>query len=443
MAATTPDLRLTRLRISNLHSIGELDVPLWPLTVLVGPNGAGKSNVVDALRLLRDCLTRGLDQALLDRNGLNALRRWTPGGRPLDVSLGVTATIGDNPADFIAYDFTLAADPRLGHTVKREVLEVHAGNGPHYRINWQDGKAILKRNGKNHIADEQSGWRRLGTANLLLGPQVLHGELYAFPIAHTEMDEDSELPEFLFYSELARDFQQLVSNALFYALQPTQLRAPQQIVREVPFDEGGQNLAAVLRSLRHSRRSTAEVQATLRRLVSDITDFSVEIAGSYLVTYLHYKNAGGRIRKADLGSESDGTLRVLGILAALYQSDPTAQFSTALFGDGDYTYRRLLAIEEPEVNIHPGMLAVLAELFKEASQRRQVLLTTHSPELLDYLPPESFLVVEKEQGETRVGPLAEDQVETVRQQLFTAGELLRTEGLHRQLAPASPTAPTR
>lgn len=440
MATVPTEIRLSRLRVSNLHSIGELDVPLLPLTVLVGPNGSGKSNVVDALRLLRDCLTRGLDQALLDRNGLNALRRWTPGGRPLDVSLGVTAAVGDNPANFLAYDFTLAADARIGHTVKREELQIHVAGQPTYRLTRQVGGISLKRNGRKCALGENASGRKFATTNQLLGPQALHDLISMFPVARTPVSRQRGMPEFYLCYSLVINFQQLVSGALFYTLQPAQLRSPQQVVREMPFDEAGQNLAAVLRRIRRTRRPAAEVQTTLRRLMSDVADFSVESAGSFLVAYLHYQNAAGRIRKADLGLESDGTLRVLGILAAIYQADPAALPDAYLFSDAEYARRQLLAIEEPEVNVHPGMLAVLAGLFVEASTHKHLLLTTHSPDLLDYLPPESFLVVEKEQGETRVGPLALDQVETVREKLFTAGELLRTEGLHRQPTDSSPAA---
>ena len=107
---------------------------------------------------------------------------------------------------------------------------------------------------------------------------------------------------------------------------------------------------------------------------------------------------------------------MLGILAALYQ-DPPQPF---------------ISIEEPEANIHPGALAVLAGVLDEASLRSQVLVTTHSPDLLDHLPVESFLVVEKVGDTTHVGPLDASQVESVRKRLFTPGELLRMEGLQRQ-----------
>jgi len=121
-------------------------------------------------------------------------------------------------------------------------------------------------------------------------------------------------------------------------------------------------------------------------------------------------------RASYLGQESDGTIRMLGILAALYQ-DPAQPF---------------LSIEEPEANIHPGALAVLASVLDEASLRGQVLVTTHSPDMLDHLPAESFLVVEKVGDTTHVGPLDASQLASVRKRLFTPGELLRMEGLQRQ-----------
>jgi predicted ATPase len=82
--------------------------------------------------------------------------------------------------------------------------------------------------------------------------------------------------------------------------------------------------------------------------------------------------------------------------------------------------------------IHPGALAILCGIFLQVSQKTPVLLTTHSPEFLERVPTESVRVVEMDdQGITRVGPLAADQVEVVHQKLFTVGELMRIEGLVR------------
>ena len=159
----------------------------------------------------------------------------------------------------------------------------------------------------------------------------------------------------------------------------------------------------------------------LRQAISGFNTLEVEKIGGYLATKLIYQTATTQPRTSYLGQESDGTIRMLGILAALYQ-EPAQPF---------------LSIEEPEANIHPGALAVLASALDEASLRSQILLTTHSPDMLNHLPAESFLVVEKVGDTTHVGPLDAGQRDSVRKRLFTPGELLRMEGLQRQATPDS------
>ena len=195
-------------------------------------------------------------------------------------------------------------------------------------------------------------------------------------------------------------------------------------IKEEPFDEKGRNLAAVLRQiLRTDGPDWHNLQFALRQAVGGFDTLEIEAVGGYLATKLLYQTDTSKPRASYLGQESDGTIRMLGLLAALYQ-DPAQPF---------------ISIEEPEANIHPDALAVLAGVLDEASLRSQVLVTTHSPDMLDHLPAESFLVVEKVGDATHVGPLEAGQLASVRQRLFTAGELLRMEGLQRQPTP-TPTA---
>lgn len=425
MATLPVTLRLTQLRIKNFRSVGEVELNLGPLTVLVGPNGSGKSNVVDALRFMRDCFTVGLDQALLNRDGLATLRHWSAGGRPADVTLGIT--VADNTGQYqMDYGFTLTAK---GNTVqiKQEEVQLRVPDEPVSR-------AVRSAKGLSSTYDGKRSGKELPLGgsflNRLIGPQFML--LIATRPELRQEDADKQESQ-LRWNELTRKLENIIKKNLFYTLPASELRAPQKLLQENPLQEDGQNLSAVLQHLLRQKNRATALRQTMRRLVAGCVDITVETTGSYLVTYLHYQGVGGKIRKSDLGQESDGTLRVLAILAALYQ-DNTDVFSQEIVTP------QFIALEEPESNIHPGMLGVLAELFLEASTRKQILLTTHSPDLLDFLPPESFRVVEKVDGETRVGPLADSQTEIVRAHLFTPGELLRTEGLHRQPTPAETDA---
>ncbi|MBL8425438.1 MAG: ATP-binding protein, partial [Candidatus Accumulibacter phosphatis] len=112
-------------------------------------------------------------------------------------------------------------------------------------------------------------------------------------------------------------------------------------------------------------------------------------------------------------SMSDGTLRALGILVALYQGGETGRPS-------------LVGIEEPEVALHPAAAAVVRDALVRASTRSQILVTSHSPELLDdaSIAVETLLAVSANAGVTRIAPADEASRKAIREGLFTAGELL-------------------
>lgn len=95
----------------------------------------------------------------------------------------------------------------------------------------------------------------------------------------------------------------------------------------------------------------------------------------------------------------------------------------------------LLIIEEPEVSLHPGAAQVIYEVLHAASRDGAILLTTHSPELLDHAKDDEILVCEYIEGVTHAGPLATAQRDIVRDGLFSAAELMRSEDLRREGTP--------
>ena len=107
---------------------------------------------------------------------------------------------------------------------------------------------------------------------------------------------------------------------------------------------------------------------------------------------------------------SDGTLHALGILVALFQGDDDAQKRVTLVG-----------IEEPETALHPGAVAVLLDSLRDAANRTQVIITTHSPELLDdkHLDVESILAVEAHDGNTVIAPVDEASKSVVQASLYS------------------------
>jgi hypothetical protein len=91
----------------------------------------------------------------------------------------------------------------------------------------------------------------------------------------------------------------------------------------------------------------------------------------------------------------------------------------------------LIGLEEPEMALHPAAASVLLSALREASQHTQVLVTSHSPDLLDNpeIPTESLLAVENEDGVTVIGPVDSAGRSVLKERLFTPGELLRQNQL--------------
>ncbi len=389
---------LERLRVKNFRSLVDVDLSFDRLVVLVGANGSGKSTVIDVVRFVRDALTRSLDDAILDRSGIASIRRWSPRGAP-DVSIQLWLRGANWEAE---YSFVIGSEQRGAWRVKAENLLItqtpsdHVGEyvreQPTLEFHIKEGKLDNTPEGLDHIARLPA---LISTSDLLM-PKL---RLLSFMRAPDEM--------YRFFADMS-----------FHTIYPNSLREPQKPGNDYPLEERGQNLASVLRSFQQNHDSYALLNDALGRVVEGVSSYTVQLIGGFLVTRLqHTPTEGGRRGPAfDLSQESDGTLRMLGILTALYQ-EPA---------------RSILTIEEPELTIHPGALGVLCDVILEASARSQVIVTTHSPDLIDRFPTDSLRVVDKQDGVTSVGPVSDDQRAVIAQHLFSPGELLRIEGLQRE-----------
>ena len=222
----------------------------------------------------------------------------------------------------------------------------------------------------------------------------------------------SGLPEF-------RPIYDAFSRMGFYNLNPDKIRDLQAPDPGDVLLRDGSNLTSVFTKLSPIVKKNTE--AYLSTVVPGIHTVDVKGFGPKKTLEFRQDVAGDTHRWRFLANNmSDGTLRVLGILVALFQGDDDAQKRVTLVG-----------IEEPETALHPGAVAVLLDGLRDAANRTQVIITTHSPELLDdkHLDVNSILAVEAHDGDTVIAPVDEASRSVVQDRLFTAGELLRSNQL--------------
>ncbi|MBX9599568.1 MAG: AAA family ATPase [Bryobacteraceae bacterium] len=374
---------IQRVRLKNYKSFAAADVTLRDLTFLVGPNGSGKSNFLDALRFVADSLRGSVEHALRERGGIQEVRRRS-GGHPNHFGIRLDMTLGDGSRAY--YAFTIAARPSGGFEVQTEECAVQG------------------------LLEEQREFRVSGgrvTGSLRTFPAVLPDRLF--------LVNASGLPEF-------RPVYDALAAMSFHNLNPDVIRDLQQPDSGEILARDGSNIASVVKQL--SRRhppAKARIEEYLAKVVPGVRGVESRDIGPKETLEFKQDVAGSKAPWRFLAANmSDGTLRALGILVALFHS-----------WNGESSKVTLVGIEEPEIALHPAAAGLLFDALTEASRRVQVLVTSHSPDLLDRkeINSDSILAVSTREGGSRIAGIDGAGRAALRDQLYTAGELLRADQL--------------
>jgi predicted ATPase len=352
------------LRLDGLLSFapGTPAFALEPLNVIIGPNGSGKSNLIEAIELLRATPT-GFASAIRDGGGVREWL-WKGAGGPKRATL--EAQLTHRSGSSLRYGLTFAANEQRTEIIDEfiEEAEKHKpGAGDVYYYRFNDGHPTLNVRvpGKAHQP------RRLKREDLAFDESVLL----------QRKDPDA-------YPELAWCATKFGKIQIFrewsfgrYAA----LRQPQPA--DLPTDSllpDARNLGLLLNQIEHSDGS-AHLQDLLRRFLPRFQRLSTLVQQGFVQFFLHEHGLKAPVPATRL---SDGTMRFLSMIVLLLMPDPPP----------------LICIEEPELGLHPDALAILAQLFLDARQRTQLIITTHSDALVSALSQdvESVMVCEHREG---------------------------------------------
>lgn len=377
----THPIFLTRVILRNYKSIGHCDVRLRQLTYLVGANGSGKSNFLDALHLVRDALTGSLSNALNERGGIAEVRRRSS-GHPTNFGIRLEFVLPNGQQG--RYAFSIGALANGGYEVQSEECQIaQKGHGPSYRLERGQVKSTSEPTFPAVTADR-------------LALVALSGVAAFRPV-----------------------FDALTSMG-FYNLNPKVMRELQKPQEGKLLKPVGENIASVIGHLERVAPGNVEaIQEYLQTVVPMVHGVERIQVGPMETVEFRQEMAGAKHPWKFLAQNmSDGTLRALGVLTALLQRNrdhaPT-----------------LVGIEEPETALHPAASAALREALNRAAKDTQIIITSHSPDLLDdrNIDSDAIYAVASEGGETHLAMLDEGSRTALREHLFTAGELLRLNQL--------------
>ncbi|MCX6645235.1 MAG: AAA family ATPase [bacterium] len=384
---------IKRVKIKNYRSLANVEVDFEDFTVLVGPNGAGKSNFVDALSFLADCLNTTIDAALQKRGGINAVRRKSA-GHPNDFGVNIDFDFPmairkrskfETKLLSASYAFEIKAQKEAKYIVKKESCRIWGLDQPEISLKVESG--LVKIEMVDDVFERTIEEDRLGL-------QIFSG----FP--------------------QLRPVYNYLTTMRFYSLVPDHIRKPQEVNPGKWLEKDGANSAAILRNISSSRNHDdyERICKLLSKAVPGITKVSHKALGQFET--LAFKQEVQGVKDAwqfDTYNMSDGTLRILGILLAVYQN-PSAS---------------CLFIEEPESTVHPAAADLIVDILQVARKHAQVVITTHSPDILDNknLDAKQIRYVENNKGITSITPIDPLSRDMVKEKLYSLGELLRENKL--------------
>ncbi|MCZ0942179.1 MAG: AAA family ATPase [Gammaproteobacteria bacterium] len=417
------------LKASGLLSFGPrgIDLPMQPLNVLIGPNGAGKSNLLELLNLLRHAPSE-LAQPM-NKDGVG---EWLWKGDASANEATLEVTVG-NPADASLVHHCLAFTNRRGRPwITRESVK-HLAEEP----TSTNTAASYELSGEDHVFHRSSAAAITEPAAQLptsdtgkrLGDRRGRdsGQTPDVNVAESVSISDSfsitaRQPRSSPERSVLHDVRNPRQHPELYCLQEHYPRV--QLYRDWAFgpsasmrwnqstharadflSEDGSNLVPLLTNFRGEERRLF-VDA-LKELFDGIVDIALPVSSGAVSLFLE-ERGGKQIPASRL---SDGTLRYLCLLSVLLHPTPPP----------------LIAIEEPELGLHPDAIARVAELLVEATERTQIIITTHSRMLVDALSehPSSIVVCEQQHGESTFERLDDERLAAWLKD-YSLGELWRS-----------------
>ena len=379
---------LSRLVLQRFRSLPAEQVEFDNPTFLVGQNGSGKSNFADAFAFLSEAMATPLQAVLEQRGGFSAVgHRSSARGRPSNLGLAVELKNLDSDTIQARYGFELRALRGFGFEVVREQCAVWRADG---KGDWFDRRKSTNSAG--------TSWE--STANSL--EPVMEPNALALPLVAGD-------------ARFQAVWRFLVGMQV-YRIDPVLIREMQDPDDGARLRSDGSNAASVMREIqREFPDAWQQILEILESIVPGTVGLQTKKHGNMLTLEFAQDWEQSRPVKFEAYNMSDGTLRVVGLLAAVFQHRTPS----------------LLIIEEPEATIHPGALGSVLDLLRHAGKSMQVVVTTHSPDILDaeWIEDRHLRIATCKRGATRVSQVSPATRAALGEHLMGAGELLRSNAL--------------
>jgi predicted ATPase len=399
---------IERIKISNFKVFKNLDIELGKFNVLIGANASGKSSFIQIFDFLRNIANNGLDNAISMEGGVEYLRNINIGAEePLSFAIKIvkpdTKKIKTKIKDKILFR-------KLCEINYKFSLKFKDKNSNNYQI--CDDILCFK---YKYFANSQSQSDKeiaeievkLFVNNCVPEIKICKNKLGDF--AGFDFKKDDILPEVYKQMEISEDkliletpladiidpyFEKFIKEISIYNMNPALPAKSTSITGKSELEEDSSNLTLVLKKILNNKEKKRKFTNIIRDILPFIKEIQVEkFADKSLL--LKLKEVYNKKDYIPASLISDGTISMTALVVALY-----------------FENKPLSIIEEPERNIHPSLISKLVEMFVDASSSKQIIITTHNPEMVkDVALNNLFLVHRQENGFSKITrPVEKEEV---------------------------------
>lgn len=390
-------MSIKRISVKNFKSFEDLDIELGKFNVLIGANASGKSNFVSIFKFLRDIVSSGLDNAVSMQGGVEYLR---------NMNIGVSESLSIKVVS--ARRFGLVGRPtkegligiKTYETTYEFALKFHK-KGSGFKIVEdkliQKCKFIRLRRKMEEEEELGDGEIHISRGNGRVKINIIPGD--------APLKKEDIFPPFLRERKL-KPHTLLINTPFFlppmemfqdisiYDFDPKLPKKATPITGKAELEEDGSNLSIVLKNMLGNKEKRRKLFNLIKDLLPFVENLDVEkLADKSLLFKLQETYFKNQYLPASL--ISDGTINLTALIIALF-----------------FEKKPIIIIEEPERNIHPYLISRVVEMMKDASKNKQIIVTTHNPEIVKYAGLENLLLVHRdENGFSRISrPAGKEEV---------------------------------
>jgi predicted ATPase len=382
---------IKQIHIENFKSFSEIDVALSRFNVVIGSNAAGKSNFISVFKFLRDIARHGVVNAIAMQGGADYIRNAKIGNER-DLVVKVTYE-PDNAEEVMdrtrkgesvlevrscesSYEFALHFNATGdGFSIVRDQILIgcevsSCGSGR----NRKEKNQIIGR-GSIQVSSEKGEVQY--SVNIPAGCPLTENDVIPLFFRGKRLPERTLLLE-TFYGYPLPHFEKFFDRIAIYDIDPKLPKKGVLITGKRELDDDGGNLALVVKAILENPEKKRKFSNLLRDVLPFVEDFSVQkFMDVSLILTMRERYAKSRDLPAS--SLSDGTILIFAMVIALY-----------------FEKKPFIVIEEPVSHIHPFLIARLMRMMKEASEKKQVMITTHSTEVVKYAALDDLLLISRD-----------------------------------------------